>query len=394
MVFPHTVEQLKSVITCADNNGWSLLPCGSGSKLGWGGVGKDVDLVISTERLNRVIEHAVGDLTVTVEAGVKLADLQNLLRQENQFLPLDPAYSQQATLGGIIATADSGSWRHRYGGVRDMLLGISFVRSDGQLAKAGGRVVKNVAGYDLMKLFTGSYGTLGVLTEFTFRVYPIPEASGTLVLTGEAQAIASVTKTLLASALTPTAADLLSSVLVKQLGLSQGIGLMVRFQSVRESVQEQSSRLLEVGQNLGLQGTVYTEAEEVTLWQSLSEKIWKASQEPAITCKIGVLPTAAVTTLTKLDALTSSTGLGLIHGSGLGRLRLDPGTVTPQIIVELRQYCESQGGFLTVLEAPISLKQQLDVWGYKGNALNVMRQIKQQFDPKNILSPDRFVAGI
>jgi glycolate oxidase FAD binding subunit len=394
MVFPHTVEQLKSVITCADNNGWSLLPCGSGSKLGWGGVGKDVDLVISTERLNRVIEHAVGDLTVTVEAGVKLADLQNLLRQENQFLPLDPAYSQQATLGGIIATADSGSWRHRYGGVRDMLLGISFVRSDGQLAKAGGRVVKNVAGYDLMKLFTGSYGTLGVLTEFTFRVYPIPEASGTLVLTGEAQAIASVTKTLLASALTPTAADLLSSVLVKQLGLSQGIGLMVRFQSVRESVQEQSSRLLEVGQNLGLQGTVYTEAEEVTLWQSLSEKIWKASQEPAITCKIGVLPTAAVTTLTKLDALTSSTGLGLIHGSGLGRLRLDPGTVTPQIIVELRQYCESQGGFLTVLEAPISLKRQLDVWGYKGNALNVMRQIKQQFDPKNILSPDRFVAGI
>jgi glycolate oxidase FAD binding subunit len=394
IVYPQTVEQLKSVVTCADSNGWSLLPCGSGSKLGWGGVGKDIDLVISTERLNRVIEHAVGDLTVTVEAGVKLADLQNLLRQENQFLPLDPAYAHQATLGGIIATADSGSWRHRYGGVRDMLLGISFVRSDGQLAKAGGRVVKNVAGYDLMKLFTGSYGTLGVLTEFTFRVYPIPEASGTLVLTGEAQAIASVTKTLLASALTPTAADLLSSVLVKQLGLSQGIGLMVRFQSVRESVQEQSSRLLEVGQNLGLQGTVYTEAEEVTLWQSLSEKIWKASQEPAITCKIGVLPTAAVTTLTKLDALTSSTGLGLIHGSGLGRLRLDPGTVTPQIIGELRQYCESQGGFLTVLEAPISLKQQLDVWGYKGNALHIMRQIKQQFDPKNILSPDRFVAGI
>jgi glycolate oxidase FAD binding subunit len=394
IVFPQTVQQLKSVITCADSNGWSLLPCGSGSKLGWGGVGKDIDLVISTERLNRVIEHAVGDLTVTVEAGVKLADVQNLLRQENQFLPLDPAYSQQATLGGIIATADSGSWRQRYGGVRDMLLGISFVRSDGQLAKAGGRVVKNVAGYDLMKLFTGSYGTLGILTEVTFRAYPIPEASGTAVLTGEAEAIASVTKTLLGSALTPTAADLLSSGFVKQLGLSQGLGLMVRFQSVRESVQEQSSRLLEVGQNLGLQGTVYTEAEEVTLWQSLSEKIWQASQEPAITCKIGVLPTAAVTTLTKLDALTSSTGLGLIHGSGLGRLRLDSGTVTPQIIMELRQYCESQQGFLTVLEAPISLKQQLDVWGYKGNALNVMRQIKQQFDPKNILSPDRFVAGI
>jgi glycolate oxidase FAD binding subunit len=276
-----------------------------------------------------------------------------------------------------------------------MLLGISFVRSDGQIAKAGGRVVKNVAGYDLMKLFTGSYGTLGILTEVTFRVYPVQEAAGTVVLIGEKEAIVSATKTLLASALTPTAVDLLSTQLVTQLSLGQGMGLIIRFQSVKESVKEQSSRLLEVGQKLGLQGTVYTDADEANLWQSLPEKIWSAPQEPAITCKIGVLPTAAVTTLTKLDTLTSSSGLGLIHaGSGLGLLRLDPAVVTPQTIMEMRRHCESQNGFLTVLEAPISLKQQLDVWGYNGNALNIMRGIKQQFDPKNLLSPQRFVAGI
>jgi glycolate oxidase FAD binding subunit len=395
LVYPNTVEELASLITCAHNNIWSVLPCGNGSKLGWGGLTKEVDIVISTERLNRVIDYAVGDLTVTVEAGVKLADLQNLLAKEHQFLPLDPAYPQEATVGGIVATADSGSWRQRYGGVRDMLLGISFVRSDGQIAKAGGRVVKNVAGYDLMKLFTGSYGTLGVLTEMTFRAYPIPEASETVVLTGSAEAMASATQTLLASALTPTAADLLSTQLVRILGLGQGMGLMVRFQSVSESVKEQSARLLEVGQTLGLQGTVYTDAGEASLWKSLPEQIWKASQEPAITCKIGVSPSAAVTTLTKLDALTSSTGLGLIHASsGLGRWRLDSAMVTPQMIGDLRRYCESQGGFLTVLEAPISLKQQLDVWGYSGNALNVMRGIKQQFDPKSILSPRRFVGEI
>lgn len=395
IVFPNTVEQLKHVMACVYRNGWSILPCGSGSKLGWGGVGKDVDIVISTERLNQVIEHAVGDLTVTVEAGVKLADLQNLLHKENQFLPLDPAYPQDATLGGIIATADSGSWRQRYGGVRDMLLGISFVRSDGQLAKAGGRVVKNVAGYDLMKLFIGSYGTLGILTEVTFRDYPIPEASGTVVLTGEAGAIAAATKTLLASALTPTATDLLSTQLVCKMSLGQGMGLIVRFQSVAPSVKEQSSRMLDVGQTLGLQGTLYADADEASLWQSFSEQIWAASQEPAITCKIGVLPTAAIATLMKLDALTSSAGLGLIHaGSGLGRVRLESGTVTLDAIAQLRRYCESQGGFLTILEAPIALKQQIDVWGYNGNALTVMRGIKQQFDPKNILSPHRFVVGI
>jgi glycolate oxidase FAD binding subunit len=395
IVYPKTTEELKSVMSCAYSNNWRVFPCGSSSKLGWGGVGNKVDIVVSTERLNRVIEHAVGDLTVTVEAGVKFAHLQDILLKTSQFLPLEPAYPQEATLGGIIATADSGSLRHRYGGVRDMLLGISFVRSDGQIAKAGGRVVKNVAGYDLMKLFTGSYGTLGILTEVTLRVYPVPEAAGTVVLIGEAEALACATKTLLASALTPTAVDLLSTQLVTQLGLGQGMGLMVRFQSVTPSVSEQSSRLLEVGQKLGLKGTLYTDTDESQLWQSLSEQIWSTPHQPTITCKIGVLPTAAVTTLTQLDTLTSPLGLGLIHaGSGLGLLRLDPSTVTSHTIMELRRHCQAQNGFLTVLEAPISLKQQLDVWGYNGNALNLMRQIKQQFDPKNLLSPHRFVGGI
>src|SRR4028119_97792 len=125
IVYPKTTEELKSVISCAHSQNWRILPCGNGSKLGWGGVGKNVDLVVSTEHLNRIIEHAVGDLTVTVEAGVKFADLQEILLKTGQFLPLEPAYPLDATIGGIIATADSGSLRHRYGGVRDMLLGIS-----------------------------------------------------------------------------------------------------------------------------------------------------------------------------------------------------------------------------------------------------------------------------
>ncbi|MGQ4646048.1 FAD-binding protein [Lyngbya aestuarii] len=395
VVFPSTVETMSSVITCAHSQGWTVLPCGRGTKLGWGGLGKEVDIVVSTEHLNRVIEHAVGDLTVTVEAGVKFTDLQEILLKTGQFLPLEPAYPQEATVGGIIATADSGSWRQRYGGVRDLLLGISLVRCDGQIAKAGGRVVKNVAGYDLMKLFTGSYGTLGMITQATLRVYPLPETSGTVLLTGEAEALTSATKTLLASALTPTAVDLLSTSLVAQLGWGQGMGLMVRFQSVNKSVKEQSTRLLEVGQKLSLTGTLYGDAEEANLWQSLPKQIWTDSLQERITCKIGVLPTAAVAILTELDNLTSANALGLIHaGSGLGNLRLNSATVGSQTIRELRQRCQSHGGFLTVLEAPISLKQQLDVWGYAGNTLDMMRRIKQQFDPKNLLSPCRFVEGI
>lgn len=395
VIYPSTVAELTKVMQSAYNHNWRVLACGSASKLSWGGVSKPIDLVISTQRLNQVIEHAVDDLTVTAQAGVKLADLQQVLFKTGQFLPLEPAYPKDATLGGIIATADSGSWRHRYGGVRDLLLGISFVRSDGEIAKAGGRVVKNVAGYDLMKLFTGSYGTLGIITEVTFRVYPVQEASGTVILTGEADAIATATKTLLASALTPTAADLVSTQLVTKLSIGQGMGLIVRFQSVNESVQEQSSRLLQLGQQLGLQGTLYVNSDEAHLWQSLSEQIWLTPQTPGITCKIGVLPIAAIKTLTHFDTLTSSTGLGRIHaGSGLGQLRFDLELAMPETIIKMRHQCQSDNGFLTILDAPIALKQQLDTWGYNGNALTIMRRIKQQFDPNYILSPQRFVGGI
>src|SRR4028119_921788 len=247
-VYPNTQEELAAVIAWAAQNRCAVLPCGSGSKLDWGGLvkldpadppGAGAIAVASTARLNRLVEHAVGDLTVTAEAGMKFADLQLLLAAAGQFLRIDPAYPQQATLGGIVATADAGSLRHRYRGVRDLLLGMTFVRSDGKIAVAGGRVVKNVAGYDLMKLFTGSFGTLGVISQVTFRVYPLHLSSQTVLLTGEADAIATATQTLLASALTPTAADLLSAQLVNTLEAGAGMGLLVRFQSIAESVKQQ-----------------------------------------------------------------------------------------------------------------------------------------------------------
>ncbi|ABA24154.1 FAD linked oxidase-like protein [Trichormus variabilis ATCC 29413] len=384
VVYPQNQEQLAAVIATAYSNNWRVLPCGCGSKLRWGGLAKDVDVVVSTERLNQLIEHAVGDLTVTVEAGMKFSHLQKILADARQFLALDPSTPASATIGGIVATSDTNSLRQRYGSVRDQLLGITFVRADGQIAKAGGRVVKNVAGYDLMKLFTGSYGTLGIITQVTFRVYPIQETSGTVVLTGAAEAISQAATTLRGSALTPTQADLISTQLVSSLELGQGLGLIARFQSISESVQEQSNRLLEVGEKLGLTGVVVSGADESHLWERLSEQIHSPVTESAITCKIGVLPNAAVEILHQVK-------IGLIHiGSGLGVLQVeDKNQVLP-----VRSLCQSHQGFLTVLQAPVPVKQQIDVWGYTGNALPLMRRIKEQFDSKNILSPGRFVGGI
>lgn len=383
---PDTQEELAEVIACAYRNRWHVLPTGNGSKLAWGGIAKHIDVVVSTARLNRLVEHAVGDLTVTAEAGMKFADIQAILAKEGQFLALDPAYPELATLGGIVATADAGSLRQRYGGVRDMLLGLSFVRFDGQIAKAGGRVVKNVAGYDLMKLFTGSYGTLGIISQVTFRVYPIPDASQTVVLMGTADNIAQAAKILLASALTPTAIDLVSS----GFGIGEGMALVTRFQSVEASVKEQSARLLEVGQHLGLKGSTYARNDESNLWQKLREQMHGAAINGGISCKIGVLPTAAIATLYLLDDISA---IALIHaGSGLGMLRLD--NIDKEVVERVRSHCQSHGGFLTVLDAPVSFKQEIDAWGYSGNALDLMRKIKQQFDPEGIFSPHRFVGDM
>lgn len=387
IVYPQTPEQLAAVVTLAHQNQWRILPCGSGSKLHWGGIPKDINIVVSTARMNQLIDHASGDLTVTVQAGMKYAELQKILAAAGQFLALDPSYSDRATIGGIVATADTGSLRQLYHSVRDQLLGISFVRADGQLTKAGGRVVKNVAGYDLMKLLTGSFGTLGIISQVTFRLYPLQAASQSVILTGAAAAINQASQTVRASTLTPVALDILSASIVETLELGSGMGLLAQFSNVPESVSEQSQRLLALGEKLGLKVISCSNDSEANLWQRLKKIIEENDSNESILCKIGVRPAAAVATLEKIQ------GWGLIHAnSGLGRLHLSPSNFFE--LLNLREFCESQAGFLTILSAAQELKKGSDIWGYYGNAKSLMQGIKYKFDPQNILSPHRFVCGI
>lgn len=390
LIFPSDEVTLGKIVEFANKNQWPILPCGSATKLNWGGLISPTKVVISTQRLNRIIDHAVADLTVTVEAGVKLSDLQQTLRQVNQFLPIDPSYPDNATIGGIIATADTGSWRQRYGGVRDLVLGLSFVRSDGKIAKGGGKVVKNVAGYDLMKLFSGSYGTLGMICQVTFRVYPYPEGSGTIGLMGEKSAIATASQILMKSGLQPTAAEILSAGVVQQLNLGEGMGLMVRFQSIPESVQEQINQVSAIAQKLGLKTVFYQKEIEENLWQQLQDFIRVPNTNAAVTCKIGVVPNRGVDFLDQLHQLTQGQGWGMLNiSSGIGKLQL---TTEPclGILKSLRLLAENSRGFLTVLESSVQIKKEIEPWGYSNNILLLMEKTKQQFDPKNILSPSRF----
>lgn len=384
LIAPKNQTALAAVLTYAHNRRSPVLIMGNGTKLTWGNILKPhIEMVITTAKLNRIVDYAEADLTVTVESGVKLADLQEILTEKQQFLPLDPSFSSQATIGGIIATADAGSWRQRYGGVRDLILGISVVRADGAIAKAGGRVVKNVAGYDLMKLFTGSYGTLGVICQVTLRLYPLPPEEATILLTGDNRQIQQTIDSLFASQLTPTRADLLSGSVVKKLGYTGESGLLLQFQSIKPSVEAQLQHLQTLATHLQLDYQV------ANLWQQLTEIMKPEPASPSITAKIGIVPQTALEFLSQYHQ-----GLGIIHlGSGLGKITIQGGNLETQIMA-IRNQCQQKQGFLTILNAPKSMRETMDVWGYTGNALTVMEQLKQKFDPNNLLNPGRFLGNI
>jgi len=390
LVIPKTEAAVGKVCAIAQQNQRSIVPCGNGTKLTWGGFPGQFDFYLSTCYLNQIVDHAVGDLTVTVQAGIPLAQLQEKLRQSNQFLPLDPADPETATLGGIVATADAGSWRERYGGVRDLLIGISFVRADGEIAKAGGRVVKNVAGYDLMKLLTGSYGTLGLITQLTFRTYPLPPASATLVLTGDTDAITQVAQTLRNSTLTPTRADLLSPAVSEKLNLGKGLGFIIQWETIIESIDQQIEELNQIAKSFSLTITRYQGENENLLWDQLKSLTSVSANNNQITCKFGLLPTANCQFFSELPP----DSYAIIHNkSGLGKLILFE-DLSLSTLQSIRNYCEKNQGFMTLLSAPKTIKEQIEPWGYSGNALAIMKKIKQQFDPNNQFNPNRFVGGI
>lgn len=395
VVYPTSEAQLAEVMACAHQNQWRLLPCGGGSKLTWGGLAQGVDLVISTARLNQIIDHAVGDMTLTAQAGVTLAELTPKLAAVSQFLALDPAYPHRATLGGMVATGDAGALRQRYGGVRDMLIGLSLVRYDGQIAKAGGRVVKNVAGYDLMKLFTGSYGSLGVISQLTFRLFPVQETSKTLVVSGEMAAIQTLTTAVRRSSLTPVALDLLSPALAKGLGSSESFTLAARFQSIAPGVEEQLTVLRQM-LPAGCAVRELAATEDQAFWNQANQHLFPAEgAEPAtVKVKIGLLPTATCAFLEQLQTITPG-HLARIHASsGIGTVSLEADAATPDRLKKLRSPCTEAQGYLVLLEASPEIKQSFEVWGEVGPDLALMKAIKTQFDPQRQLSPGRFVGGI
>jgi len=385
VIAPGTAQEVAEVLQCCSAAEIAVIPRGGGSKLGLGNRPTKADLILSTERLNRVVEHVWGDMTVIVEAGCTIEGIQNAVKQHGQRLALDPLWPERCTVGGLLATAESGTLRIRYGAVRDLVLGVEVALSDGSLIKAGGKVVKNVAGYDLTKLVIGSLGTLGVITRAVFRLHPIPVATATY-------------STLLSNA--PEATKLVLALLdshVIYTGLQlratrpDHIALDVRLEGIPESLQDQFAKLGKVAA-----GFTFTES-PAEVWDA-RQKLF-ADPAGAVVAKCGVLPSQLGSLCEAAFRQAKSAGGTanvVAQGTGIADVRFEAADLKSfsKILDGIRSEVWALDGTLVVQRCPSALKESLDVWGALQDALPLMQEIKGKFDPARTLNPGRFVGAI
>ena len=395
VVEPEHEDEVATLLAYANKEGLKVLVRGGGTQLHTGFPPTSGDIILSTTRLSKLVEHAPQDLTVTVQAGMPLVNLQNALAEARQWLALDPMLVPEATMGGIIATNSSGPRRLRYGGVRDQIIGVRVVLADGTIAKGGGKVVKNVAGYDLPKLFTGSLGTLGVIVEATFRLYPLPVTSRTVTITSpNLQSLCKLAVQAIGSTLVPTIIDIFGSTKT-----SDSYTMAVRFETGQESAEAQCTTFTAMANSSGIYEGIQAiqSDDEAQFWQRMNEQT-PQEVSSSITVKASVLPTEVAGWLTQFQRviqqshLTAHWRVHAGHGLIFAHLAGEDALLT-KAVDELRQAAMVKRGSLVVLDTSVALAQKLDVWGPSG-AIDVMRRIKARFDPNGILNPGRFIGRI
>lgn len=383
---PASASELASVLKIARDAGWCVIPRGSGTKLGWGNPPKAAHLILSTRRLNQLIEHAWGDMTAIVEAGCVFADFQNALAEHGQRLVVDPLWPDQATIGGILASNDSGTLRTRFGSLRDLIIGISLALPDGTLAKSGGKVVKNVAGYDIAKLATGSLGTLGVIVQAIFRLHPVPAHTRSLSFSiRDSQAMTPAMLAIMDSQLTPAVVQIRAE-------SASPPTIDVLLEGTAAGCDAQCGQIARLLAPLGSPSET-----DVSVWNARERLFAKATN--AAVCKVSFLSAEFGIFSDYLTQQSQSLQFSwtlVAQAVGIGLLRLETGSIATlrEVIVDLRKQLESRAGSLVILECPREIKSGIDVWGSPGDTLPLMKSIKAQFDPAGVLNPGRFVGSI
>lgn len=401
-VAPASAEQASEVIKLAAREALAVVPAGAATWLDAGNPLRRADVVLSTRRLNRVTGHEPADLVATMEAGTRLSELQRNLATAGQWLPIDPPDDGQATIGGVVATGLGGAQSFGYGPPRSFVIGMQCLLSDGRFIKAGGNVVKNVAGYDLCKLFTGSYGTLALITAVTVKLQPIPTETRTVIASGPLDSLIRGARVVVANRLFPVAMEIVSPRMGGQLGLEseRQHSLMIRVAGPAQSVVSQAAHTLALLRKESPQFAALTDDDEA-LWQALAAAPMR--QAGKLIWRVGLQPTDMVHFLGELVQLegdeASHPGLMWHAGVGDGRLRAiaQPAVYHREAVralERLRRKAESLGGNLVVESAPAETRNEFDAWGDFGSTRELMQRVKSQLEPLGMFSPGRFADGI
>jgi glycolate oxidase FAD binding subunit len=399
---PGSTVELGDLVRRAAAENYALYPVGGATLLGVGLPPERPGWAIDTRGLAAVIEYPARDMTITVGAGIVLAQLQRTLAAEHQRLPVDVPQPESATLGGALAVNVSGPRRYGFGTLRDYLIGITTVNDEGQEVKAGGRVVKNVAGYDLCKLHVGALGTLGILTQVTLKLRPRPDAQALVAFGCASPRLGTVLDLVHQTRTRPVCIDLLNSRAARAIA-AQNIVLpeapwvvVVGFEDSTPAVYWQVQQLLVEVATTGIQGVEARAASAAdSLWLALVElTAWPAA---VLTFKTNLLPGAVADFCRAADELPVGLLLHAHAGSGIVRGHAGSDLTLEQAQAMLKGLSEravAAGGNLVLPRCPAQWKRRLPVWGVPRGGLGLMRLVKQHLDPRRLFNPGRFVGGI
>ena len=398
VVYPRTIDDVMSVVCAAAAQDLALVPAGNGGNLNIGAPPRRYDAAVSLRELTRVVAYEPGDMTITVEAGVTLAQLNAALAVQRQWLPLDPPRDAELTVGGLIAADRCGPARLSYGKVRDYLIGVRAVTADGELLSGGGRVVKNVAGYDLPKLFIGSFGTLGVIVEATFKVRPRPETE--LLAVWPAASIGAAARRgfeLLQTPVSPLFVDAVNGPGAEAIGVTQEPALLI---GGAGSTAEIDAFAHALQQHAGGALRWYEPPQSLAMLKAL-RAFSQAATDDALVARVCVLPALLPALLERVEREAVSRGV-LVEidahaGVGVAWCQVhaahDPDLL--RLYAEwLRVQTRQADGWTVFEHIPALFRDRLDPWGFAEPSLPLMVAIKRALDPRGIFSPGRFVGGI
>ena len=380
-VAPADAQQIAAILRFAREHGLAVTPSGGGTKMSWGSPAPPrIQLLMS--RMNALREHSWQDMTCSIEAGCTWAAMQSELARHGQMVALDPLWPARATIGGIVATNDGGALRLRYGGLRDLIIGMTVVLADGTIAKTGGKVVKNVAGYDLHKLMTGSFGTLGIIADVNFRLHPLEMQS----------------RTWTAEAPDPSHFEAPLRALLDSQIIPSGVQIRMDRDQCALDIREAATPTC-----LDDHAALLTRFFGSIPVRESSHAVWDARQKlfdhaGATILKASLLPSHICSVLAQLRQWAQADGVEVSAAAqcnGLVNIALcaAPGA-SISLIERLRLQLRTAGGSVVVLQLPAELHGRIDIWGCDSNALPLMREIKRRFDPDRILNPGRFVGNI